>query len=369
MQKAIYRTVFQNRKLVLCILFLALLLAPLFLSDFRLNLLGKFLTFAIVAIGLDLLWGYTGVLSLGHGIFFGLGAYCMAMYLTLEARGGRLPDFMAWSGMQELPLIWIPFQYPIVAIILGILIPAAVAFLLGYLTFRNRINGVYFTILSQAMVLVVTTLLIGQQNLTGGTSGLTNFKTFFGFSVNSSSTQTVIYLVTVVMLALVFIGCRKMVKGRLGKVLIGVRDGENRMRFLGYNPSIYKTFVYTISAALAGLAGMLFVLQVGIISPTMIGIIPSIEMVLWVALGGRATLIGPVIGALFVNAASTGFSESYPDIWTYFLGALFVIVVIFLPKGLMGVINKFQERSKQINVTNVNKDPNSVKVGKNISGI
>ncbi|WP_163536111.1 urea ABC transporter permease subunit UrtC [Gracilibacillus sp. YIM 98692] len=346
MQNTIYQKLW-SQKIILSVIFLLLLLAPFFLSDFRLNLLGKFLAFAILAIGLDLLWGYTGVLSLGHGIFFGLGAYCMAMYLKLEANAGGLPDFMAWSGMSELPLIWLPFQYPIIAIALGIIIPAVVAFFLGYLTFRNRISGVYFTILSQALVLVVVTLFVGSQNLTGGTSGLTNFETLFGFSVNAASTQTAIYLITVLVLGVVFISCRKLVKGRFGRVLEGIRDGENRMRFLGYNPSSYKTFIYTLSAAIAGIAGMLFVLQVGIISPTMIGIIPSIEMVLWVALGGRGTIIGPVIGAVFVNAAKTGFSESYPEYWTYFLGLLFVLVVVFLPKGLTGLLDKWKDRRKK----------------------
>lgn len=364
MQNTVYQSFF-NKKVILSLVLLALLLAPLLLSDFRLNLLGKYLAFAILAIGLDLLWGYTGVLSLGHGIFFGIGAYCMAMYLKLEATGGGLPDFMTWSGMKELPLVWLPFQYPIIAIVLGVAIPAAIALFLGYLTFRNRINGVYFTILSQALVLVVVTLLIGQQSLTGGTSGLTNFETIFSFPVNAASTQTVIYLITVITLAIVFLGCSKLVKGRFGRVIVGVRDGENRMRFLGYNPSVYKTFVYTLSGGLAGLAGMLFVLQVGIISPTMIGIIPSIEMVLWVALGGRGTLLGPIIGAVFVNAAKTGFSESYPDIWIYFLGALFVVVVLFLPKGLVGLFYKLQERWKGLNA----KEPasNRVEVGKNYS--
>jgi urea transport system permease protein len=251
---------------------------------------------------------------------------------------------MAWSGMTELPFIWLPFQYPIVAIILGILIPSLLAFFLGYLTFWNRISGVYFTILSQALVLVLVTLFVGAQNLTGGTSGLTNFKTLFGYSINSSTSQMVFYFITVGVLAIIFISCRLLVKGRFGKVLVGIRDGENRMRFLGYNPSTYKTFIYTLSAAIAGVAGMLFVLQVGIISPTMIGIIPSIEMVLWVALGGRGTLIGPVIGAVFVNAAKTGFSESYPEIWTYFLGLLFVLVVVFLPRGLTGIVEKWKGR-------------------------
>ncbi|SFL56691.1 urea ABC transporter membrane protein [Gracilibacillus orientalis] len=350
MQNTIYQKLL-SRRVIFSLIFLLLLAAPLFMSDFRLNLLGKFLAFAILAIGLDLLWGYTGVLSLGHGIFFGIGAYCMAMYLKLEATGGTLPDFMAWSGMSELPLIWLPFQYPIIAILLGILIPAVVALFIGYLTFRNRISGVYFTILSQALVLVVVTLFVGSQNLTGGTSGLTNFKTLFGFQVNSASTQTAFYLITVVVLGLVFFACRKLIKGRFGKILVGIRDGENRMRFLGYNPSAYKTFIYTLSGGIAGLAGMLFVLQVGIISPTMIGIIPSIEMVLWVALGGRGTLIGPIIGAVLVNAAKTGFSESYPDIWTYFLGLLFVLVVVFLPKGITGLFEKWSDRRKKQDVS------------------
>lgn len=349
MQKVMYQSFF-GKKTVLFIVLLLLLIAPLFLSDFRLNLLGKFLAFAILAIGLDLLWGYTGVLSLGHGIFFGIGAYCMAMYLTLERTAGGLPDFMLWSGISEMPLIWAPFQYPILAIMLGVLLPAVIALILGFLTFRNRINGVYFTILSQALVIAIVTLFVAQQKLTGGTSGLTNFKTVFGYQLNSVTTQTVIYLITVILLALVFLGCKRLVKGRFGQVLIGIRDGENRLRFLGYDPSIYKTFIYTLSAGLAGLAGMLFVLQVGIISPTMMGIVPSIEMVLWVALGGRGTLIGPIIGAVFVNAAKTGFSESYPDIWTYFLGALFVIVVIFLPKGLTGLFATIKERWRIGNV-------------------
>lgn len=333
-----------SRNVVFLGLFVLLLLAPLFLSDFRLNLLGKFLAFAILVVGLDLLWGYTGVLSLGHGIFFGLGAYSMAMYLKLEASGGKLPDFMQWSGMQELPLLWSLFQNPVIAIILGILIPFSIAGLLGFLTFRNRINGVYFTILSQALVVVVVTLFVGKQNLTGGTNGLTGFTNIFGFSLASHSTQTVIYYLTAILLACILLACIKLINGRLGQVLIGIRDGENRLRFLGYDPAVFKTFIYALSAGIAGLAGMLFVLQVGIISPTMMGIIPSIEMILWVALGGRGTLIGPVVGAVIVNGAKTVFSESYPDIWLYFLGFMFVIVVVFLPNGLIGLIKKVKER-------------------------
>ncbi len=349
-----------NRKILILLCFVLLLLAPLFLSDFRLNLLGKYLAFAILVIGLDLLWGYTGVLSLGHGIFFGIGAYAMGMYLKLEASGNKLPDFMAWSGMESLPLLWMPFQNPFLAIILGIFIPIILAMFLGLLTFRNRINGVYFTILSQALVVVVVTLFVGQQGLTGGTNGLTSFKTIFGFSLSSPTTQTVIYLITAVVLAIIYLGSKKLINGRLGQVLIGIRDGENRLRFLGYDPAIFKTFIYALSAGIAGLAGMLFVLQVGIISPTMMGIIPSIEMVLWVALGGRGTLIGPILGAILVNGAKTTFSESYPDIWLYFLGLMFVMVVVFLPDGLMGLFKKFQGRWSNLHA----KQPNRARVEK-----
>lgn len=345
------------------LLLILLLSAPLFLSDFRLNLLGKYLTFAIVVLGLDLLWGYTGVLSLGHGVYFGLGAYAMGMYLKLEAAHGGLPDFMQWSGLQKLPAFWQLFQNPISAILLGIFIPALLAALLGFLTFRNRINGVYFTILSQALAVIVVTLFIGKQDLTGGTNGLTGFTTILGHSLVSPQTQTVIYFITVLMLAFSFFICKKLVSGRLGKVLIGIRDGENRLRFIGYDSSIYKTFIYALSAGIAGLAGILFVLQVGIISPAMIGIVPSVEMVLWVALGGRGTLIGPVIGAILVNGAKTGFSESYPDIWTYFLGLLFVVVVVFLPNGIAGLAKSITERWS----SRVRTQPNNSSIKKHIS--
>lgn len=328
------------RRKIEIILLLVLMILPLFISGFRLNLMGKYLAFAIVAIGLDLLWGYTGVLSLGHGIYFGLGAYIMAMYLKLEASGGGLPDFMLWSGIRELPTFWAPFQYPGVAIVGAIVIPIILASLLGYLTFRNRISGVYFTILTQALLIVIVTLFVGQQGYTGGTNGITDFRTIFGYQLFNPSTQKVIYYISFIILILVYIFARSLVKGKLGNILIAIRDGENRLRFLGYNAAVFKTFIYSLSAGLAGIGGMLFVLQVGIISPTMMAIIPSIEMVLWVAVGGRATIIGPVLGVLAVNIVKTGLSESYPDFWSYFLGLLFVIVVVFLPKGLMGLLER-----------------------------
>ncbi|WP_116192252.1 urea ABC transporter permease subunit UrtC [Paenibacillus taihuensis] len=316
--------------------------APLMLSDFRLNLLAKFLAYAIVALGLDLIWGYTGILSLGHGVFFGLGGYAMAMYLKLAASGGRLPDFMDWSGLTVLPWFWKPFESIGFAIAAGILLPALLALILGYVTFRNRIRGVYFTILTQALVIITTTLFVGQQAYTGGTNGVTGYSKLFGYSLASPETKRWLYFVTVGVLIGAFLLCRFLVKSRFGKVLRAIRDGENRVRFIGYNPAIYQMVAFAISAGLAGLAGMLFVLHVGIISPSMMGIVPSIEMVLWVAIGGRGTLGGAVLGAVLLNSAKSTFSESYPDMWTLFLGALFVVVVVFLPKGAAGLIGQLR---------------------------
>ncbi|CAM4308626.1 urea ABC transporter permease subunit UrtC [Paenibacillus alkaliterrae] len=325
----------------------ALFSAPLFVSDFRLNLLAKFLAFAIVALGLDLIWGYTGILSLGHGIFFGLGAYAMAMYLKLEASGGRPPDFMGWSGLKELPLFWKPFEYFGFAVAMGIIIPALLALVLGYFTFRNRIRGVYFTILTQAIVIITTTLLIGQQAYTGGTNGVTGYSTLLGFPLASPDTKRVLYWVTVAALIGIFVFCRFVIGSRFGKVLRAIRDGENRIRFIGYNPAVYQMVIFTISAGIAGIAGMLFVLHVGIISPSMLGIVPSIEMVLWVAIGGRGTLIGAALGAILMNWAKSEFSTAYPEGWLFFMGLLFVVVVVFMPKGVAGLVSQLKVRKKR----------------------
>ncbi|WP_135553939.1 urea ABC transporter permease subunit UrtC [Paenibacillus cymbidii] len=332
-------------KLIASGVLLALLLAaPALLSEFRLSLLGKYLAFAIIAVGLDLIWGYTGILSLGHGVYFGLGAYCMAMYLKLKASQGQLPDFMSWSGVEKLPWFWQPFHYLPVALLLAIAIPALLAGLLGYLTFRNRIKGAFFSILSQALVIIAVTLFVGQQGFTGGTNGLTNFDTFLGLTLASPSTKLLFYYVTLAFVLLVLAFGVWMTAGRLGNILKAIRDGENRVRFLGYNPVAYKVFIYCVSAGLAGLAGILFVLQEGIISPAQMGIVPSIEMALWVAVGGRATLYGAVIGAIVVNAAKTSFSEAYPDIWPIFLGLLYIAVVLFFPSGIVGAVKSAAAR-------------------------
>lgn len=326
-----------NIKIMLSIVFLLIMaLAPLFLSDFRLSLLGKFITYAIIAVGLDLIWGFTGILSLGHGVYFGLGAYCMAMHLKLVASEGELPDFMSWSGVEHLPWFWQPFHSAVFALLMAFIIPTVIAGLLGYLTFRNRIKGAFFSILSQALVIITVTLFVGQQGYTGGTNGLTNFKSFLGMRLGSQDTKLVLFYISLCALTLVVLLCLWITSSRLGKILIAIRDGENRVRFTGYNPVVFKVFIYSLSAGLAGLAGVLFVLQEGIISPAQMGIVPSIEMVLWVAIGGRGTIIGAVLGAIVTNSAKTSLSEAFPSLWPIMLGAMFIIVVLFLPKGIIG---------------------------------
>ncbi|MEN6412023.1 MAG: urea ABC transporter permease subunit UrtC [Veillonellales bacterium] len=327
-----------KEKLVFGVIAILLLLAPLFLSEFRVNLLGKFVAFAILALGLDLIWGYTGILSMGHGVFFGLGAYGMAMYLKLEAAHGKIPDFMSWSGLETLPWFWKPFSSGAFSLTMAILIPTIVAGIIGYLTFKNRIRGVYFSILSQALSIIFVVLFVGQQAYTGGTNGLTDFRTIFGFPLSLDSTQLGLYYASVGLLILAYILCTVLVERRIGKILVAIRDGENRVRFSGYNPTSYKVFVFCLSAALAGIAGAIYVPQVGIISPAEMGIVPSIEMVIWVAIGGKGTLIGAVIGAILVNALKSGISESFPDVWSFFIGFAFVAVVLYMPTGIVGLV-------------------------------
>lgn len=337
--------------LAILLIVLGLALAPLYLSEFRLNLIGKFLTYAIVAVGLDLIWGYTGILSLGHGVFFGLGAYCMGMYLKLEASGEMIPDFMMWSGIWELPFFWKPFANPWFALIAAMIVPMLLAALVGYLAFRSRIKGSYFAIITQALALIFTILLIGQQGYTGGTNGITNLATIFGRSLAEQTTQNWIYLLTVVALGIVLILSRFLVNSRFGNLLIAIRDGENRTRFIGYNPVLIKTLVFALSALFSGLAGALFVPQVGIVSPSMMGIAPSVEMTIWVAVGGRATLIGAVLGAILVNIAKSLLSETYPDVWLYLLGVLFIGVVVFFPNGILGLVRKLGSKHKAVEVS------------------
>lgn len=317
---------------------MALAVVPWFLNDFQLSLLSKFLVFAIVAVSLDLIWGYAGILSIGHGVFFGLGAYAFGMYLKLEAAGERLPDFMAWSGLAELPWFWRPFADPPVALLMVFIAPMAVAGVLSFLAFRSGIYGVYFAIVTQALALILSILLVGQQPYTGGTNGLTNFSTVFGLPIIHPDVQLALYYVALASLTAAFALCLALTRSRFGLLLVALRDDPRRVRALGYDTVAINVLVFTISAGLSGLAGALFAPVVGIVAPAMVGVVPSIEMVIWVAVGGRATLSGPVIGAILVNGAKSGLSERFPDFWLYFLGALFMGSVLLFPTGIAGFV-------------------------------
>lgn len=313
-----------------------ILIMPAILSQFRLNLLGRFLSLAILALGIDLIWGFTGLLSLGHGIFFGLGGYAIAMYLKLQVPPGELPDFMQLYGITELPWFWQPFYSFPFAVICVVLIPAILAGLLGYLVFRNQIRGVYFSILTQAATIVFFNFFNGQQKLFNGTNGLIDFTTLFGAKVSDAKTQFVFYSLTVVFLVITYAVCRYLTSGRFGRVLIAIRDDESRLRFTGYNPTEFKVLVFAISGVIAGIAGAFYTLQSGSVSPRAMDIAFSIEMVIWVAVGGRATLIGAILGTLIVNYARTFLSEQFAEFWLFFQGALFLLVVTVIPDGLVG---------------------------------
>lgn len=317
----------------------------LHVSDFALNRFGKFLAFAILALGLDLIWGYTGILSLGHGVFFGLGAYAVGMHLMLtigteSVYGSTLPDFMVWNQVKELPYFWKPFYSFWFAIAAAILLPTLFAAIFGFLAFRSRIKGVYFAIITQALALSAWLVFNRNETNLGGTNGLTDFKQVLGFRLSDPGTQRALYVLTVLSLGAAYLLCRWITRSRTGKVLVAIRDSEQRVLFSGYSPGNYKLFVFVVSAALAGLAGALYVPQVGIITPAQIGVLPSLEMVIWVAVGGRGTLIGAVLGAVGVNWARSILTTSFPDLWPFFLGGLFVAVVLLFPEGCVGLARR-----------------------------
>lgn len=310
---------------------------PWMISAFRLNLMGRFLALAIVALGIDLIWGFTGLLSLGHGIFFTLGGYALAMHLKLpQPPGSGLPDFMSLYGVSELPWFWRPFYSAPFSMMAIAVIPAIIAGLLGYVIFRNRIRGVYFSILTQAATIIFFNFFNGQQKLFNGTNGLTDFRSVFGLPVKDNRTQYILYIVTILFVVAAYALCRWLTSGRFGRLLVAIRDDESRVRFTGYNPTGFKILVFAVSGALAGIAGALFTLQSGIVSPNTMNIAFSIEMVIWVAVGGRATLVGAILGAVVVNLAKSLLSEKFPDFWLFFQGGLFLLVVLLLPSGIIG---------------------------------
>ncbi len=328
--------------IIAAIIFIFAVIMPLILPVFRLKLLARFLSLSIVALGIDLIWGYTGLLSLGHGIFFALGGYGLAMHLQLQLPEGEIPEFFTLYGVEKLPLFWQPFHSFPITLIAIIVIPGIVAAFLGYLVFRNRIKGVYFSIITQASLLVFFNFFNGQQKLINGTNGLkTDTEKIFGVLAGSDQAQLVFYEVTIVFVILAFLLCKWLTSGRFGRLLIAIRDDETRVRFSGYNPTGFKVLVFAISGAIAGVSGALYTVQSGIITPSFMEVAFSIEMVIWVAVGGRGTLIGAIIGTLLVNFGRSLLSEQFPEVWLFFQGALFLIVVTVLPDGIVGWWQKY----------------------------
>lgn len=313
-------------------------------------LLGKYLCFAILALSIDLVWGYCGILSLGHGAFFALGGYAMGMHLMREigTRGVYgdpiLPDFMVFLNWEELPWFWYGFDQFWFAMVMVVLVPGSLAFVFGALAFRSRVTGVYLSIITQALTFALMLAFFRNEMGFGGNNGLTDFKDVLGFDLQAQSTRIGLYLLSILALIAAYVVCRLIVLSRLGKVLIAVRDAESRTRFIGYRVEHYKLFVWTVSAMMAGVAGALYVPQVGIINPGEFAPANSIEAVIWVAVGGRGTLVGAVIGGIGVNMGKSYFTGAIPELWLFALGGLFVFVTLFLPKGILGLLSNLKRK-------------------------
>ena len=337
----------------LLVLAALLLAAPFVVDPFRVQLVAKYLCFAFPAVGIVLVWGHGGILSLGQGLYFGMGSYFMAMFLKLEAAaqsntgsalaqfyGSSLPDFMVWNSVEVLPWWWRPFHSLTFTLVVILVIPALFAFLLAYANFRKRVGSVYFSIITLALAAMASIVIIGQQGYTGGVNGITDFKTFLGVDILSDRIKRVLYFITVVAMVASVLSARLVLASRTGKILVAIRDREDRVRFSGYNPATFKAFAFAAAAFLAAVGGALFTLQEGLASPSLVGIVPSIEMVIYAAVGGRLSLVGAVYGTILVFSAKTFFSENFPDVWLYLLGATFILVVLFLPSGLAGLAEK-----------------------------
>jgi urea transport system permease protein len=333
---------------VLLLALVLLLIFPLAFDLFRLNLVGKYLSYAFVALGLVMLWGYGGVLSLGQGVFFGLGGYGMAMFLKLEASDPittkiqstpGIPDFMDWNQLKALPLWWEPFQSFPLTLILILVVPTLLAFIIGYAMFKRRVGGVYFAIITQAVALILTVLIVGQQGYTGGVNGMTDLKTLLGWDTRTDSAKYILYYLTAALLLAAIVLCALIQKSKLGTLLLAMRDKEDRVRFSGYDVAMFRVFAFCFAAMLSAVGGAMFTLQVGFMSPSLVGIVPSIEMVIYAAVGGRMSLVGAVYGTLLVSFGKTYFSESFPDLWLFLMAGMFLGVVLAFPDGLAGVYN------------------------------
>jgi urea transport system permease protein len=331
------------------VLVLTLLLAvvlPLALDIFRLNLVGKYLTYAFVAVGLVMVWGYGGVLSLGQGVFFGLGGYCMAMFLKLEASDPAstsiqstpgIPDFMDWNQLTHLPAFWVPYKSFPFATFAILVVPAVIAYVVGAAMFKRRVGGVYFAVITQAIALILSLGIDGNQGLTGGRNGITDLKTLLGWDIRTKSGQYTLYFASVALLFGVIMLSRWVLSSKMGRILNAMSEKEDRVRFSGYDVSNFKIFIFCLAAAVSGIGGAMFVLQVGFISPSLVGIVPSIEMVIFAAVGGKRSLLGAVYGTLLVNTGKSLFSETFPQLWLYAMGGLFILVVVLMPNGLAGL--------------------------------
>ena len=321
----------------------------LHVPDHIVTLLGKIMCYAIVALAMDLIWGYTGILSLGHGVFFALGGYAMGMYLMRSigrdgVYGSDLPDFMVFLDWKELPWYWFGSEHFGFALLMVVLVPGLLAFLFGYFAFRSRVKGVYFSIITQALTFAFMLLFFRNETGFGGNNGFTDFKRILGFSLAEPSTKIALFVITAITLFAVLLLCRFIVCSKLGRVLTAIRDAESRLMFSGYDPLYYKLFVWTLSAVLCGIAGALYVPQVGIINPSEMSPANSIEIAIWVALGGRGSLVGAILGAFVVNGAKSWLTVAFPDIWLYFLGLLFILTTLFMPKGVMGLLAQWRGR-------------------------
>ena len=323
------------------------------ISTFTVTILGKYLAFALLALALDLVWGYLGVLSLGHGAFFALGGYGLAMYLMRQIgdRGvygnPELPDFMVFMNLKELPWFWYGFDNPLFAFFMLMAVPAILAFVFGWFAFKSRVTGVYLSIITQALTYALMLAFFRNDMGFGGNNGLTDFKDILGFDLQADTTRVGLLIVTFLFLTLGYLICRFIINSKLGRVVISIRDAESRVRFLGYKVEQYKLFIFVVSAILAAIAGALYVPQVGIINPGVFSPLFSIELVIWVAIGGRGTLYGAIIGAMLVSFASTYFTSALPEVWLYALGGLFVVVTLYLPAGVVGLISKLTGKMKK----------------------
>jgi urea transport system permease protein len=317
-------------------------------SEFAVQLVAKIMCYAIAALAMDLIWGYTGILSLGHGVFFALGGYAMGMYLMRQiGRDGQyqmdMPDFMVFLNWKEFPWTWAVSDSFIAQMLLVILLPAALAFVFGYFAFRSRIKGVYFSIITQAMTFATMLLFFRNETGFGGNNGFTDFKRILGIPIATPTMRMTLFVITGCTLIGFFLFARWLVSSKFGRVLQAIRDAETRVMFTGYDPLRYKLAIWVISAVMCGVAGALYVPQVGIINPGEMSPAASIEIAIWAAVGGRGTLIGPIVGAFFVNGAKSWFTQVFPEFWLYFLGLLFILVTIFLPQGIIGLINRKKE--------------------------